>query len=61
MHTKFHKDWVSHSKVDKRGYTDTKTQKTWRTHKPALGKWAKMLLYEYAIEKSQRKKRHIFE
>jgi hypothetical protein len=26
VHTKFYKDWVRHSKVDKRGYTDTHRQ-----------------------------------
>jgi hypothetical protein len=35
IHTKFHKDWFRHSKVDReRGFTDT----GWRSHKPGLGK-----------------------
>jgi hypothetical protein len=27
IHTKFHKDWISHSKVPRRGYTDTQTHR----------------------------------
>jgi hypothetical protein len=35
-HTKYHKDWFSQSKVNKRGYTDKQTG--WRSHKPTLRK-----------------------
>jgi hypothetical protein len=34
LHTKFHKDWVRHSEVYRRGYTDTQTVR-W-SHKPTF-------------------------
>jgi hypothetical protein len=36
VHTKFHKDWFVHSKVNRGEFSDTQT--AWRSHKPTLRK-----------------------
>jgi hypothetical protein len=36
IHTKFHKDWFRHSKVNMGGFADTQT--AWKSHKLTLGK-----------------------
>jgi hypothetical protein len=38
IHTKFHKHWLRHSKVNRGGFTDIQTQTAWRSHKPAFPK-----------------------
>jgi hypothetical protein len=42
-HTKFHKDWFRHSKIDRRGYIDT--QRARRLHKPTLAKQTSMYIH----------------
>jgi hypothetical protein len=54
IHTKFHKDWFRHLKVNRGGFTDI--QSVWRLHKHTLGKYAKNVLCKDRI--LNRSKRH---